>query len=832
MSSIYSIKIKIGTSVLDITPYVDMKSIRIQDRDDLSFDRGGFKFKAPSTLGIRGNIPPYSLCEIRFVNSYTEGGVPSFEELPQYFVITSTATLFLTKFIYFHDCTLMSIDSILETFIVGAKTISISNNATDLEAFTKISGLMYDKYGLNLAISGLNGVSLANYSNDYNFPIGTTMFDVLRAFIEKNGLRYTIEPVNTNGLDSNTNIYDLSLTFKAEEHELLRVPTDYIEYAEYSQNSDNYCAYLETEASDVIDRATLTKFRCLTPRSTNNVLVSADEAKLVLPVKVESIEKFEVVSELTYGAGLKFVQNYGNFNSIDHENEFDGTTTIIQSHIVFKGTLQQFIDADFRLMNGIRKSSINTFYNIYAALYDYELTDINGTSLDSDTIYVFCTIISYQSIHGLTISFSADSNNQTKVYINRGVVDFSNKILEESVWNGISVAEQPKYLVYKSGTNIIYNMNGSYRNDFWGNITGAYVGNFLAEAGNITTINLIDSSNNVGVVLGVLGDTDTNPLNHKYNVECYPFTNPKLIDDKLDKTPINESSYKRLGRTYSMGDSNGFAVDFKALTKDLDKQNDILGRNEYVVELNTTNFRLNELYYETPSTKFYRLPKAGDKIAFTNATSTFWYVSSLEHRFTHNHWTTQLNLAQEPTKIADAIGVDYQYNPTVLPLENITDRALFYEITNTTLFNWLEDNATTNNTNNETFVSIKFFGVLSGANVELLKRPAVQMTSDYAILYIEVADNVVFDYAVGAKDSVYPTYPLLPCRYVNSNGGCNDIEIKVECVSEKLSLNQSKILPDSIAISGLTHSAYTVASQHHIYKDQRERLTFTIKINK
>ena len=821
MSNIKSVKLKVNypnaNTIYDITNKVVLESVRIQSRDDLSFGRGGFKF-LDSVL--TKNIPPYSICEITTI------GADNIDVINHY-VVSSTATYFMTQNCWVHDCSLMSLDSILETFILGAKTCSIAEGSgnTDWSWFNRILMLINAKYGISITQTGN---TLKDYENDYTYPIGTTLFDVVKQIISKNNLKYS---VSFNGLNADghinsgyTSITNLFISFNSASRAQIIIPNTCIEYEEYNQNTDNYCKYIETQASDVIDRFTPMRVKGLTPRSTNGVLVSVDEAKLVLPLNVESIEKLEIVSTSSARASIDTNIVNNNMDGWAIQGTFTGTTTQSMGFNVYDGTLKQFIDADFRAKNTNLSvttiGTINIFQKIWTDFFNlYQITNGSGTVLTTTDILVHTMIGSYQGVQTFILTFK--SSDDSGLYKDNGVVDYTDRVLEESVWNGINVKDQPKYLVYKSGSNIIYNMNGSYRDDFWGHITGMAQGNFLTEAAILDDLNLY--SNTVGLEIEFTGDTSTNPLDYQYNIECYPFTNPYLIDEK-NTYPNNETSYKPLARTYSIGDNNGFATDFGLLVNDIDKQNEILGKTEHIVEVNTTNFNL-----VTISDNLV-MPKAGDRVRF-GANGETWYVSSLEHRYTKTHQTTQLNLAKNATKIADAIGVDYQYNPTRLPLENIIDRALYFEIESTNLYNALYDIAYYDS--NDVFVGINFHDVLENSiNFPMVKRPSIQLTNDYAILYVEAIDNVVFDYAVGAKDSFYDTYPLLPCKYVNDIGECINIDVNIYCTNQQISLNASKILPDSIALTGAIDETYSVASNVDIFKDQRERLTFTIKINK
>ena len=828
MNYIKSVKIKVDypntNTFLDITDYVILETVRLQDRDDLAFGRGGFKFKAPINLGLNKNIAPYSLCE--FILHGDDGN-----EIVFHFVMSSIATYYITQNVWIHDCTLMSLDSVLETLIVGAKTISFSNNANDLVSLNKILTIVNNKYNSDIQI---NGTYLNNYSNDYSFPVGTTLFDVIKEYIQKNDITYTIllNGLTNNHIDAASSVFDLIIIFMSNTYDTLDIPTNLIEYEEYNQNTDNYCKYIETLATDVIDRDTLMKVKNLTPRSTNNVLVSADEAKLVLPTKVESIEKIELTAPIN-NRNIYITTTNNAFTTIKRKFTTPTLTHTTESgwEDVWEGSFKNFINSHFFFrftVTGITSDTnydctYNIFYRMWQSLSEYNLTTINGDSVDSDSITLKVKV----KFDNIDIQmYKVENGNNVPITINAGMFDFTDKLLEENVWNGLEVREQPKYLVYKSGTNVIYNMNGSYRQDFWGEITGMATGNFLEENRKVAFVDLIQpvgppNYSDIGCMFYFKVNLSTNPLDYLYNVECYAFTNPYLIDAK-NGVPNNEIHYKPMGRTYSMGDSNGFEIDFKSLTNDMDKQNEILGRSEHIVELNTTNISL-------VMSNNYRLPRAKDSVRLGGMGNEYWFVASLEHKFNKGHNTTQLNLAKKQTKVADAIGVDYQYNPTILPLNNIIDRPLFYELDSETLYDWLYENSW-DDKNNDTFVVISFNGLL--LSKRYAKRPVVQMTDTYAILYVEAMDNVVFDYAVGSEDTNLGIYPLDPNKYVDSSGQCDSVSVDIECINQRLSLSESKELPNANVLFAKIVATYTAASNEYIYKDQRERLTFTIKINK
>ena len=827
---IHEVKIKLdyptANNIVDITNSIIVDTIRIQDRDDFSFDRGGFKFVSTD---LDKNIPPYSICSIKRLSS--DLGY-------KYYVISSIATYYISLGKWVHDCTLMSLESVLECVIVGAKSISFADSANDQIALDKILAYTNGKYknAISITRESLN-TTLEDYSNDYTFPTGTTLFDVCRTIASKNNLKFGVSFKNLGSfgaLATTTLITDLYLYFTSINHSTYTLDSTKVSYVEYNQNTENYCRFLETEATDVIDRNTLTKFRYLTPRSTNAVLLNADEAKIILPVKVESIEKLELIPSSSVDDGIKFSIANANFTTIVNKGSLSGISHTTPSGWTdgYSGSAYNMIAANFVFRKTLGTPPQVTYdydgtTNIFNAIWNYLENHYTLTRKNSGAAI---------NKAGTTISVKVKDSNMSiemtygteTIVVDYSICDFTDKLMEESVWNSIDIKEQCKYAVYKSGGNEIYNLNSTYRKDFWGLITGASVGNFIESNRDITTISIFDSvsgyNNPIGADINVYRNLNSNPLLYSYNIDCYPFTNPMLIDTKSNPNSltyiVNESLFKGFSRSYSMGDSNGFSVDFKLLTTDLDKQNDILGRIEAVVELNTTGVATSSL------------PEANDIVALNDSN---FYISSLEHRYTTTKQITQINLSKEPFKVADAIGVGYQYNPTVMPLENIIERPIFYEITqNTALYNNLKNLATTDD-DMLSSVFINFIFIDKNSNYhQVLARPTMQFTDDYCILYAEPNDNVVWGDSVGVSDSTTSAVncPLVPIRYVDDNGAFATMGAYLEIASTKLTLTQSNLIPNSSALTGLTYTSTTLCTGVEVYKDPREKITFTFKINK
>ena len=265
-------------------------------------------------------------------------------------------------------------------------------------------------------------------------------------------------------------------------------------------------------------------------------------------------------------------------------------------------------------------------------------------------------------------------------------------------------------------------------------------------------------------------------------------------------------------RTYQMGDSNGLLTDFKALSNDIDKQNDTLGDVEAILELDA------DVYYDDEGNDELYYPEPNHQITFgyKNASFTF-YISSMATRYTNNRKTYQLNLSRTPYKIADAIGVDYQFNPTWLPLENIIERGLFYEI-NCDYF----ANGYVNNVN--------FFVKIQISNVgTFYLRPVVMKNNGYWVIYCEAIDNVVIGMSTSATTQT-GVKAINNIKYVDDNGAFHEMSMWfVSDNSNPLSVADSFKLP--LLENHNFSNSIIIANSKQVYKDSREKLTFTIKVN-
>ena len=738
----------------DVSSEVDINSIKIQQRADWAFTRGSMKI---ITNQITHNIAPYTLCLIR---QYDEND----SIIEEYgFYISSTVTHNFTAAKYIHDCSFLSLDSILECYILGAKTYTDIGN---YDVIDQTIELINYKYNLNIALDDLD--SNLNHkitgTSDYTFGTGTTLFEVCKQVAKKVNLKFDI-------YFNNGNIVIHFFEPTTSNYNLLSSP--YVLNVVKSQNPDDYCKYLETEGINVVDRDSEVVWKDLTVRSTY-VRADTDHQQLILPTNVEAITKFEVRGYFQVTCDIylpsviteAWIEAHGG-------TQYGGSWTVNM-------TYQELIETNTPLGN---------IDNIFQYLYDNGLNRID---------VILETICICKVENGLSI-FTVNYNN--KFNLTDYTHDYSQYIVEEQYFNTLEEANQTSYCMYKSGSNVIDNMNASYRNDLWGLILFQNRNNFLSL--NVTNT-LFVSGQNYCELIGYAVDSEA--IDYRYNVHATPIATCKLIDVKNTNNE-NETSIKPISRSYQMGDNNGMQTYLDSLIDDMDKQNETLGRVEAVVDLDSTKLVIKVAGETYPSgTQF--MPELNQRV---NLGGQFYYLTSLEHRFTASRRYTQLNLTKTPYKIADAIGVDYQYNSILIPTQMVIDRTLFREINNSTIYNLIK-----NNPNSQFFVRFQ------SIYCNLAKRLSVLEDNDHNYyLYFEALDNYSFDKGISGD-------VVSDIAYCSRAGYITDVDIYIYQV-DSMSVTDANKLPDYSAISGAAVH-YALALGWLIFKDTRERLTFTIKI--
>ena len=786
MKNISSITLEISsTESYNITNELQINTLKWQERADTAFASGSCQI---ITDKLNFNIPSYSIIELSYIDDDPQE--PSVITYP--FLISSTARKHpQIEGLYIHDCELLEQTAILETFVLGSKSFSAESSFTnDRNRIQTIYQLMHEKYpnytfDASEILSPYTGIELGNY--EYTFGAGTTMFAALSEICLRNGYKlgaiisdFNYIILTATSLTTNT-AFDISN---------LRI----IDY-QFSQETKNYCKYLETEAKNVVDRDSYQAWKGLTCRSEGAAL-DADHAVIQLPSEVESIEEFRV-------SGQNFSHNDCEFNidltpalshdSIDKQWIVDHGGTVSGNAV----DLTQTWDIIYSLMIYFPyiRSALNKFKSYYNWLFVYNNTNtftLRGTTNGGN------------NLTSLTLSLVSNFNAN---------VPMTSMLAEESYWNTIIANDKPRYVVYKSGSRTMYNLNATYKKDFWGTILGITTGNFLS-------FRMIYSTTLTDSILSISYDAvckivfpSTNPLNYQYDVKSVAITKPKFISTKITD-PLNESNWKTMTRTYTNSDN---VIDMDSLLTDMDKKVEPLGNVDFTMTLDTSD------------TNDY--PKPLNAITFNSKT---YYVASLEHTYKSNVRTTQYNLSLQPLKIADAIGVEYQFNPIRLPYYSVIDRPLYFEyqdsIINGHTFTQGLDNALENGKPVIILIESKTSETYITAAVGLYAI-VMKDDNDNYILYCECADNYsAGDQAIPASAGKYENKAV---KYGNYQSEIKYINIVGYCLSENLSRSDSYTMPNIDRNFMSNYSDYDsreLFANQLVYKDGRERLTFTIKI--
>lgn len=765
-----------GDSV--VNQLVDINSIKIQDRADWSFTRGQFKFIHPT---LSEPIAPYSLCSISTLE--TDDPDEVYPRDTEIFVVSSQVTRNFSANKYIHNCELMSLESLLECFILGTKAYTQNSLKQIMD---RTCALLNQKYGITFT-HNINSSLIV----DMSFGTGTTLFDICKAVAEKMDYKFNVSVPSLTSYNLTIYFYNPASQVPLTINDNLSTLMGYYK----SQDSNNYCKFLETEASNVVDRDSVVEWKDITCRTTD-VRLSADSALIMLPTSVESITKFEVKGTMDVTITIMlpsvitpaFLRQFDNYR--EDSSGYDASATY-----------QELIDT-------------NTAYgghdNIFQYLYDellYKVPEVLNT------------------IFAMHIVMNVVASPMTHTYTNQNyAVDFSDKIVEKADFDTIVDNQKSKFVFYETGTNVIQNLNNRYRDDFWGLITFQRAGNFLEEAVATEKVE-VDNANFCKIEKTAANGTD--PLSYVYNISAIPYTNPKVVDYKNEHDE-NESAFKPFGRSYQMGNSNGLPIYFDALVDDMDRQNETLGRVEAVIDLDTTNYVIPVAGEVYPSNTLL-MPIANQQV---NLYGTTYYISSLEHRFTVSKRYTQLNLSKTRYKISDAIGVDYQYNSVAIPVSNYIDRPIYVEAPNTTAISELYNYV---NSGLQVFMRLITYQMDTNSYyiAALAKRCSViKDKQDNIYLYVEALDNYSFDKKrqVNGTDiiSVDAPYGLTTTGQNGYKSYVGSIHIDIKVV-DSLSKSDSELLPSDTAIAGAALS-YDIVSDFKVYKDRRERLTFTIKL--
>jgi hypothetical protein len=276
-----------------------------------------------------------------------------------------------------------------------------------------------------------------------------------------------------------------------------------------------------------------------------------------------------------------------------------------------------------------------------------------------------------------------------------------------------------------------------------------------------------------------------------YDVEYYAISNLYLKNTKTD-TPTNESKYKPYSLSY--GKSSDY-IDFDKITTSMNIENQSMGKSEMVIEL---------LYL-------------GDDVFGELGKFTFdekeWITISSEIIITPSYKKVKYNLVNDYNKLADVISLNSQYNSVKNPLQNIIERPLYYELEQRTI------------TKGTTYVVIQTYDKYNIKLNTICLAPSIFSKDEEVYLYCEMLDQ--YSAGTNAIEVSSGVYKVNDVKYVNRDNEVYSVSIYLKDIYD-LTSDEAKAMPQNkdISLSG----AFNIVEKQTIYKDAREKLTFTIKI--
>lgn len=705
---------------IDISDDVLLNTFNYMKRLDDVFGTGSFSFESKS---ISNNLPPYSVLTI-------DG---------EYFLCNSEATYHYGNGSWFHNVSIIEATSVLSRFLVGSKAFSVTGtNTYDREKIDILLSLINQKYDVNIT-KGFNHYYLSK-KIEYVFTAGTTLYDALNEIFKNYNFRVAVTKIDGKNIEIKfINLADLQ---SEELDEKLLLSKTKI------QNAENYCRYLETEATNVIDTTNTTIVNNIYP-SSSDIKISEDTYLLKLPSPVYKVKRM-----------------WANLNgylktNLSYEEVISQTQTT-KTYEEWCETYPQLIE----LYNLYYKKYIpnwNNFKKQYWTGYGYNLTPEQPHGYIAETPLI--------------------------------EVDLTDRLKSKEQYDLIEDQYKPDYIYYTFGSNIIDGFNVYYKNDFWSTIIGDKKEPFFLSLGFDSTELQGESYGGFKLIEFVLHANEGQIFETTYGVEYYPVVNPLLINEKND-IPENESDYKNFALSYG---KSGNYVDFDKLINSLNIENQSMGKVEMVIECDVTNEGFSHNY---------------QRVKLENKN---WYVSNVQYRITSTQTIATLNLVTNYNKVADVITLNSQYNTTKNPLENIIERPIFFETEESFEF-----------TQGKSLIMIESLDKDNLTISNLAFSPIILQQNGETYFYVEMKDQ----YSAGTRavDVVNKTdvFKAEDVSYVDSNN---------EVVSYRLRLlNLDKInygvaknlpLPPSDWVSYWENLSGTIL----VYKDAREKLTFTIKAN-
>ena len=394
--------------------------------------------------------------------------------------------------------------------------------------------------------------------------------------------------------------------------------------------------------------------------------------------------------------------------------------------------------------------------------------------------------------------YTPEFDNITHVQQIEGTVknfDLTDHILSKEKYELLLDQDKPDYAYYTMGSNIIDGFNIFYKNSFWETVIGQTKAPFILRE-------LFDDYRYQGEFYKQIGTSDYiqisewelivqhQILNQTYNIEYYPLTNPIIIEEKND-IPSNESVYKPFALSY--GNASNY-IDFDKLNNSMAIENNSIGKVEMVIE------------YDTTESGF-----GFDSMRKVTVDNKEWYIISSETTYNGTQQISKFNLVSEYNKTADIISLNSQYNTVNNPLQDIIERPIYIETNDQFIF-----------TKGKTYIELGTFDNNNNIINTMYFTPAILKQND-TYLYFEMLDQ--YSAGTNATEINSGVYKLSDVGYVDENNEVYNIAISLVDIND-LTIEQAKKMP---LYNGTNYEFNSFIDLIDVYKDAREKLTFTIK---
>lgn len=704
---------------INITNDVLLNTFNYMERIDDVFGTGSFSFESKT---ISYNIPPYSVLTI--------GG--------DYFLCSSKATYHYGGKSWYHDVSIIESTAILSRFLIGSKSFSLTGtNTYDYEKVNILLNLINEKYNVQITFPKITTYRLFRKKIEYVFSAGTTLFDALNEMSKNYNYKLFVKSIDGGKIEIDYISLSSQIATTINDEDLLSKTK--------LQNADNYCKYLESEATNVIDTTNTTIIDNIYPTS-STIRLSEDTYMVKTPTPIYSVKEFWVKARAIMEVTLTFPE------------KFDYNTLVYKTY------------EEWSELRPVLISIYNNYFKEY--LPDWE---------------VFKQSIWYANDKNLKYD---KSSSNLEPYIK---IDVTDRLKSKEQYDLIDDKDKPDYVYYSLGSNVIDGFNIFYKNDFWNTIIGQTKKPYFLNLSYEDTSKQGVVYEDVTFTICKFTTLSGNIWGQVYRIEYYPISNPYLINKK-NTHPENELNYKNYSLSY--GKSSSF-VDFDKISNAMEYDNTTLGTPEMIIECDVTKKDFLKSYK--------RVTVEGED----------WYVANVQHRATPTQTIATLNLVINYNKIADVISLNSQYNTVKNPLQNIIERPLYYELNTSFEF-----------TQGSSYMMVEFT-YKDGTTKNFVFSPVVLKNDNDTYLYFEMQDQ----YSAGTRPVVVSgtnDTKIEDVSYVDSNN---------EAVSYRLRILNLPFIDYSIArnlpVPPEEWYLYeeTLTGQILIYKDAREKLTFTIKAN-